>query len=504
LDVVVAVLHESACVDLPAVAAALDQPDLVVADPCALEVLAHLFKRLAAAAPASAAAPAAPFALCSAVLARAWANPAAQLSLLEVAVSADREVWSFATGTSGPLPNVAPLDAPACSSGPANACWLNPNLVQLLLALGDGPCGPRAKRLLDRAARACPETLVLVLGSACADACASTQSRAANALLRDLLPLYFTPGAGGAAAAAAAARSLPLVQRLWERHPKLVLRCCRAAYDAAPTAPTVAHVIGLMRSVPNGGPALMEMPQRELVLGVVCVLADRGELDLESWVSEHLPQPAVAEAVLAFVARHAGAAVPRAAQAATGQLATLESLTAILKALDRKSSNVPEEAQRIEQVIGAALRAQPQLAPLLAPAPAPPAPLPPQQASPPAPEPDADPSGGDPGRAAAGGTAPAGGAPGQGSSGASGDEIEEMANSYFQKIYTSEQSIAEVIEMLKRFKGSSNQREQEIFACMIHNLFDEYRFFHKYPEKELRITGILFGTLIQHQLVSSR
>ena len=32
----------------------------------------------------------------------------------------------------------------------------------------------------------------------------------------------------------------------------------------------------------------------------------------------------------------------------------------------------------------------------------------------------------------------------------SSDEIEEMANSYFQKIYTSEQSIGEVIEMLKR------------------------------------------------------
>ncbi len=57
--------------------------------------------------------------------------------------------------------------------------------------------------------------------------------------------------------------------------------------------------------------------------------------------------------------------------------------------------------------------------------------------------------------------------------------------------------------MLKRFKSSELQREQEIFACMIHNLFDEYQFFHKYPEKELRITGILFGTLVQHQLVSS-
>jgi CCR4-NOT transcription complex subunit 1 len=78
-----------------------------------------------------------------------------------------------------------------------------------------------------------------------------------------------------------------------------------------------------------------------------------------------------------------------------------------------------------------------------------------------------------------------------------------MATAYFQKIYTSEQSIGEVVEMLKRFKTSGNAKENEIFACMVHNLFDEYRFFSKYPEKELRITGILFGTLIQEQLVSS-
>ena len=28
---------------------------------------------------------------------------------------------------------------------------------------------------------------------------------------------------------------------------------------------------------------------------------------------------------------------------------------------------------------------------------------------------------------------------------------------------------------------------------MIQSLFDEYRFFSKYPEKELRITAILYG-----------
>jgi CCR4-NOT transcription complex subunit 1 len=81
--------------------------------------------------------------------------------------------------------------------------------------------------------------------------------------------------------------------------------------------------------------------------------------------------------------------------------------------------------------------------------------------------------------------------------------VEEMATAYFQKIYTSEQSIGEVVEMLKRFKTSGNSKENEIFACMVHNLFDEYRFFSKYPDKELRITGILFGALIQEQLVSS-
>jgi CCR4-NOT transcription complex subunit 1 len=48
-----------------------------------------------------------------------------------------------------------------------------------------------------------------------------------------------------------------------------------------------------------------------------------------------------------------------------------------------------------------------------------------------------------------------------------------------------------------------SQREQEVFACMIHNLFDEYRFFPRYPERELLITGRLFGSLIQHHLVSS-
>ncbi|KAI8976852.1 CCR4-Not complex component, Not1-domain-containing protein [Pilobolus umbonatus] len=81
-------------------------------------------------------------------------------------------------------------------------------------------------------------------------------------------------------------------------------------------------------------------------------------------------------------------------------------------------------------------------------------------------------------------------------------EIEETANSYYERIYNGDLSLDAMMDILKKFSSSTNSREQDIFACMIHNLFDEYLFFPKYPEKELSITSILFGSLIQHRLVS--
>lgn len=81
-------------------------------------------------------------------------------------------------------------------------------------------------------------------------------------------------------------------------------------------------------------------------------------------------------------------------------------------------------------------------------------------------------------------------------------DVEEEANSYYERIYSGEMSIDQMIEKLKIFSQSKNPHEQDVFACMIHNLFDEYHFFPKYPEKELSITSILFGLLVQHHLVS--
>ncbi|KAI9257630.1 CCR4-Not complex component, Not1-domain-containing protein [Sporodiniella umbellata] len=81
-------------------------------------------------------------------------------------------------------------------------------------------------------------------------------------------------------------------------------------------------------------------------------------------------------------------------------------------------------------------------------------------------------------------------------------DIETEANSYYERIYSGDLTIEELIEKLRSLNQSKNPREKDIYSCMIHNLLDEYKFFDKYPEKELAITSILFGQLIQHRLFS--
>ncbi|XP_013136530.1 PREDICTED: CCR4-NOT transcription complex subunit 1 isoform X2 [Papilio polytes] len=84
-------------------------------------------------------------------------------------------------------------------------------------------------------------------------------------------------------------------------------------------------------------------------------------------------------------------------------------------------------------------------------------------------------------------------------------EIEDEANGYFQRIYNHPPhptlSIDEVLEMLKKFQDSPNKREREVFSCMLRNLFEEYKFFPQYPDKELHITAQLFGGIIEKGLV---
>ena len=81
-------------------------------------------------------------------------------------------------------------------------------------------------------------------------------------------------------------------------------------------------------------------------------------------------------------------------------------------------------------------------------------------------------------------------------------EIEAKVDAIYREMYDEQMTIDEVIALLQCSKASSDPRDHKIFSCMLHFLFNEYKFFQSYyPARELTMTGYLFGSIIQHKLV---
>jgi len=54
---------------------------------------------------------------------------------------------------------------------------------------------------------------------------------------------------------------------------------------------------------------------------------------------------------------------------------------------------------------------------------------------------------------------------------------------------------------MQKFKESDVKKEQEIYACMLHSLFDEYRFLHRYPQQYLEKIAKLYGAIIKNKII---
>ncbi|KAI0877410.1 Not1-domain-containing protein [Hypoxylon argillaceum] len=72
----------------------------------------------------------------------------------------------------------------------------------------------------------------------------------------------------------------------------------------------------------------------------------------------------------------------------------------------------------------------------------------------------------------------------------------------YKKMYSEESEVKVVVQRLETYKHSREPLEQDIFACMIHGLFDEYSHFSGYPLEALATTAVLFGGIISHKLIS--
>jgi CCR4-NOT transcription complex subunit 1 len=489
LDVVAQILAEDypGC-DWSAVAIYFDTPYFTMKDAMQFRILLDLYR-------AGSNRP-----LPLSALTRPWRNSAGQLSALEALTSTPPSSYvvplnddELADASTGPPPGPNSLLN--------SQFWASSEILQRLLQLSDIPALYRRVRdLFVRCLLACPEILLcslvrlqLRLANAASDDLVNVGMQIKTELMRELIPLFFRPTANNRVQNGPAA-----LRRLYAISSTTVMAACFEAWRSASQEGTqnrlaaIIHIINIARLLPSPAEAVATLlsgsRDAEYSISIAFVMADNEYLQLKPWLGEKLQSKAsvsmFAFALVSYLRKtYSTAASKSDITLGSAPLVSLENVAIslqLLQLLDQSVLSQPASVpgrggantnitlgESIVQLLDACMATHPSL----------------RNVSP------------------AKGVAAQ--APAETTPSASSDDVEEMATRYFQKIYTSEQTIGEVVEMLKRFKTSGNAKENEIFACMVHNLYDEYRFFAKYPEKELRITGILFGALIQEQLVSA-
>ncbi|EKX74363.1 conserved hypothetical protein [Theileria equi strain WA] len=81
---------------------------------------------------------------------------------------------------------------------------------------------------------------------------------------------------------------------------------------------------------------------------------------------------------------------------------------------------------------------------------------------------------------------------------------EDIVNKYFYKLYVSQITTDQMIDVMRHLGNSPNgSRNKSVYNTMLKILFNECRFFPKYPVQELAITAELFGKMIKHGLLLS-
>ncbi|KAJ5095511.1 hypothetical protein NUU61_004867 [Penicillium alfredii] len=81
------------------------------------------------------------------------------------------------------------------------------------------------------------------------------------------------------------------------------------------------------------------------------------------------------------------------------------------------------------------------------------------------------------------------------------ETIDKQMQDLFGKMYHEELSLREMLELMRNYKSSRDSTEQDLFACMVHGLIDEYHCYHEYPLEALTKTAVMFGGIINFRLV---
>ncbi|XP_059651610.1 uncharacterized protein LOC132299153 [Cornus florida] len=376
-----------------------------------------------------------------------WKNVEGQLSFLKYAVSVPPEVFTFAH-SGKQLAYVDAVNGHKLQPGHANHAWLCLDLLEVLCHLAERGHANAVRSMLEYPLKHCPE--ILLLGMAHINTAYNLlQYEVSSTVFPMIVKNTMRNG---------------MILHLWHVNPNLLLRGFVDAHNIDPD--NMSRVLNICQEQKILSPVLDMIPSS---FGIkLAALASRKELvDLEKWLSTNLctykdiffeeclkflkeVQLAAAQDVSANQFHLPSAPWNLYSETSSTFLKILQAHTGLIS-----SGKLSEELEKFHVTF---MQANSRLK--------------------------------------------NGGATDSSTSDGYSDDIEAEANSYFHQMFSGQLTIDSIIKMLARFKESSEKREQSIFECMIANLFEEYKFFPKYPERQLKIAAVLFGSLIKHQLVT--
>eukprot|EP01135_Chromosphaera_perkinsii_P005743 Nk52_evm43s359 gene=Nk52_evmTU43s359 len=376
-----------------------------------------------------------------------WTNRKGQVSMLKYALLAAPEVFQF------PSPaRVISSDGlktlPAAN--PLVQNWFSLDLLEFLLTLSDSSeCYQIVRNLFDYPLQNCPEVLIIGLAQS-----AVSWNVLQEELCSSIMPSIFSNP-----------NSSLIVHQLWQLRKSFVIHGMSEWHAKEPQC--LSRILDVIQDLKALSVVLDDVPF-SFVIDLAALASRREYLNLEKWLNEKMVEhrtPFIRACINFLETR----ALPNENSHVKVARLSFEITSTFLQSLNNHASLFsPEIAEEFRQVYSSCCLAHPKLKSIL-----------------PSKVPD---SGGAGAKSPQSSQFPAG--------------VEEEANAYFAQIYSEKIRNEDVIEMLEKFMTSENLREQQVFHCMISNLFEEYQWFGQYPDRELLITGVLFGSIIRSQLVS--
>ncbi|XP_077245049.1 uncharacterized protein LOC143885003 isoform X2 [Tasmannia lanceolata] len=376
-----------------------------------------------------------------------WKNAEGQLSFLKYAISAPPEIFTFAH-SSRQLSYVDALHGDKLPRGNANQAWLCLDLLEVLCQLAERGHASSVRKMLEFPLKHCPDVLLVGMAHI---------NTAFNLLQYEVSSTVFPMIIGNATRRG-------IIHFLWHVSPSLVLRGFIAIHNTNPNI--FSRIFDICRELKILS-LVLDMTPFTFSIKLAVFVSWKEHFNLDKWLDDNLSiyKDAFFEECLKFLKEiilDVANDVPDNPFQHSGISMNLypETSSTFFKILQANSGQLiscqlPEELKRLQLV---SLHANTKLQ-----------------------------SGGATDSSAAVSYPP---------------DIDDEANSYFQQMFSGQLAVDAMVQKLTHFKESSERREQSIFECMIANLFEEYRHFPKYPERQLIIAAVFFGSLIKHQLVS--